>query len=65
MKTKTIALGLAMAFLTIDSAFAGFFTITPKPGPTVPEIDSGGGIAAIAVLVSLAAIFVSKLRSAR
>jgi hypothetical protein len=61
MKTKTIALGLAMAVLSVDSAFAGFFNITP----TVPEIDSGGGVAAVGVLMSLAAILFSKMRSGR
>lgn len=61
MKSKMIALAVAATSLTINSAHAGFFNFTPK----VPEIDNGGGVAAVAIIVSLVAILAGKVRGGR
>lgn len=63
VKTRVIALAVAMAALGVDTAFAGFFQIIPNT--PVPEIDGSGSIAVIAVLMSLGAILVSKLKGGR
>ena len=61
VKTKVIALAVAMAALGVDTAFAGFFQIIPNT-PSVPEIDGSGSIAVVAIVMSLGAILFSKLK---
>lgn len=49
---------VVMSLVMVDQAFAGFVSYTPPP-PTpepVPEIDGPAGIAAIALLSSVAAV---------
>ena len=58
MKMNVGAAALLMSLMTIDQAFAGFFNIVP-----VPEFDGPGGIAAIALLVSVVAILFSRSRN--
>lgn len=62
MKMKVGAAALLTSLMTIDQAFAGSFlpVITPEP---VPEFDGPGGIAAIALLVSVGAILFSRSRN--
>jgi hypothetical protein len=48
------ALALLMSLVTANHAFAGFF---PTPPAQVPELDGPGSIAALALLVSIGAIF--------
>jgi len=63
---------MTLAALSIDSAVAGYFKITPKvppptPPPTVPvpEIDAMGAAAAIAILASLVAILYNRTAARR
>jgi hypothetical protein len=61
--TLLVSLTVAM-----DQAVAGFFKIIPNPPPppppvAAPEIDAAGGIAAIALLASIAAILFNKFRT--
>jgi hypothetical protein len=60
MSWKTAA---AAAFLTLvtSPAWAGWFQITPKPTP-VPEFDASSGVAAIALLATVAAVMVTRGR---
>ena len=47
------ALALLMSLVMANHAFAGFFVVTPN----VPELDGTGSLAAVALLVSIGAIF--------
>jgi heme A synthase len=59
MKTKTVAAAaLAICVMTVDQAFAGFFSFTPS----VPEFDGVGAVAALALLVSVVAIVYQRAR---
>ena len=59
-----IGLAALVALLaTIDQAFAGIFPLLPPSSPpveSVPEIDAASGIAAMALLVSVGAMFFSR-----
>jgi hypothetical protein len=67
MKWKVAATGLLLTLMTIDQAFAGWFTIVSNPTPPaespVPEIDGPAGIAAIAFLASVVAMAFSRSRN--
>jgi hypothetical protein len=67
MKWKVAATGLLLTLMTIDQAFAGWFTIVPNPTPPaespVPEIDGPAGIAAIALLASVVAMAFTRSRN--
>jgi hypothetical protein len=56
---------VVMSLMMVDQAFAGFVSYTPPP-PTpepVPEIDGPAGIAAIALLSSVAAVMFGKSKN--
>jgi hypothetical protein len=57
MKVGATAL---LSLMTTSQAFAGFF---PPPPAAVPEFDGPSGIAAIALLVSVGAIFFGRSRN--
>lgn len=59
--TATVALSLVW----INQAMAGWFVVTPNnPPPTpVPEFDGSSGVAAVALLASLVAILLNRLRA--
>jgi hypothetical protein len=59
MKVGAAAL---LSLMTTSQAFAGWFPTPPTPA-AVPEFDGPSGIAAIALLVSVAAIFFSRSRN--
>ncbi len=60
MKLKTMLGATALlSTIGISQAFAAIFDI---PAP-IPEIDSGAGIAAVALLVSVAAILFGRMRN--
>ena len=63
-KMKVGSAALLISLMAIDQVFAGSFipVITPSPSP-VPEIDGSSGIAAIALLASIGAIFLSRSRN--
>lgn len=56
MQMKVGAAALVMSLVTMDRAFAGYFNI-------VPEFDGSSSIAVIALLASVAAIFVARARN--
>ncbi len=60
-RMKVGAAALLMSVISLDQALAGFFHVT-GPAP-VPEIDGPSGIAAIALLASIAAIFFGRSRN--
>lgn len=61
-KMQVGAAALLTGLLTTSQALAGFFPTPPSPTP-VPEIDGPSGIAAIALLASIAAIFFGRSRN--
>lgn len=60
MKVGAAAL---LSLMAASQAFAGFFPTPPAPPAAVPEFDGPSGIAAIALLVSIGAIFFSRSRN--
>ncbi len=58
-KMKVGAAALLMSVISIEQAFAGFFRVTRA----VPEIDGSSGIAAIALLASIGAIFFGRSKN--
>jgi hypothetical protein len=52
-KLNVGALAVLMSLVMANHAFAGFFVVTPN----VPELDGPGSLAALALLVSIGAIF--------
>lgn len=59
-KMKVGGAALFMSLMTVDQALAGFL---PTVTRAVPEIDGPSGIAAIALLASVGAIFFSRSRN--
>ena len=63
-KMKVGAIALFFCTAMMDQALAGFFRVTPAAPPAaVPEFDAGGGIAAVALLASVAAVLFSRSRN--
>jgi hypothetical protein len=60
-KIKLGAAVVAMSLAMVDQAFAHLFPLLPPPA--VPEIDASNGVAAIALLASIAAVCFSRFRS--
>jgi len=68
-KLKTCVTALFLSAVALDQALA-FFKVTPADsgsaaGPVgTPELDGPGGLAAIALLVSIAVVLFNRSRSA-
>jgi hypothetical protein len=58
------AFAVVMSLTMVDQAFAGFGSFTPPPTPEpIPEIDGPAGLAAIALLSSVAAIMFGRSKN--
>jgi hypothetical protein len=55
---------VVMSLMLVDQAFAGFVSYTPPPTPEpIPEIDGPAGMAAIALLSSVAAVMFGRSKN--
>ena len=63
-RVKAYATALLLtSVMMLDSAWAGFFQVRPRPPASVPEFDGAGSITVIALLASVGAVLYSRSKA--